>query len=256
MRRKGSILLESLLTLPLLMLLFLSVLQFAQIWTARQQLTYAAFCATRAIMAVPPAEQQAAADKAARLALAWWCLAGDPSAPLADDGTDLTRTVHVGTLTPKSGKMGTLVRGDTQVSMGGGRPREGEISIPGWGAIPGSDSANLRVSTKIVEGGASLPIAAVTVNFKMALLVPIVGQIVSWGTNRAFGSAEDSAGVYRHMRGGWSGHETVLGRGGRRISRRHARYGENGAFPFVEMEETCVLPMPYSTARFPAGGFR
>ncbi len=73
--KRGSILAETVLVLPLLLLLIFGVIQFALIWTAKQMTAYAAFCATRAIMVVPSGEQQKAAQDAAEVALSWMCMA-------------------------------------------------------------------------------------------------------------------------------------------------------------------------------------
>ena len=75
--RRGSILMETVLVLPLLFLLIFVIIQFAHIWIAKQMTAYAAYCATRAIMVVPPSEQQNAAENAAKVALAWICIADD-----------------------------------------------------------------------------------------------------------------------------------------------------------------------------------
>ena len=74
-RRRGSILAETVLVMPLLLLLIFGIIQFAQICMARQFVVYAAACAARAMTVVQPSEQDDAADKAAKLALSWLCLA-------------------------------------------------------------------------------------------------------------------------------------------------------------------------------------
>ena len=86
-RRRGSVLAETVLAMPLLLLLIFGVLQFALVWTARQMVSYAAFCAARAAAVVPPGEQKSAAEKAARLALAGMSLADkDGDAPVTVPG--------------------------------------------------------------------------------------------------------------------------------------------------------------------------
>ena len=54
MKRRGSILMEFVIVAPLVLILVSFILQFAHIWIARQVTAYAAYCATRAILAVPP----------------------------------------------------------------------------------------------------------------------------------------------------------------------------------------------------------
>ena len=62
---KGSMLLETVLVMPLLYVLIMAVLQIAHIWTARQVALYAAYAATRATLCVAPAEAQKTARSAA-----------------------------------------------------------------------------------------------------------------------------------------------------------------------------------------------
>ena len=225
--RQGSILMEFVLVAPLILLLVSFVLQFAHIWTARQMTAYAAYCATRAAMVVPPDEQTAAAQKAAELACSWMALVGQ-------DG------------------------GDGSVK---------NIAIPGWGTIPGSDSAEVRVAeTEVVPGynGTGDPVIAVTVKFKFPLVLPLAGRMVSWAANRSVGEGLEKFDYGHHeMTGGnnpgWAGQEVVMNasgndevRGDAHDSSRHT----DGKYPFITLTETCVLPMPYSTARFPSNGFR
>ena len=87
-RRCGSILAETVLVMPLLLLLIFGIIQFAQIWMARQFVVYAAACAARAMTVVQPSEQADAADKAAKLALSWLCLA-ETDSERAGDGVEV-----------------------------------------------------------------------------------------------------------------------------------------------------------------------
>ena len=193
-RRCGSILAETVLVMPLLLLLIFGIIQFALIWTAKQMTAYAAFCATRAIMVVPPAEQQKAAEDAAKAALSWMCIA---------DGGAGARVV-----------------------------------IPGWGAIPGSGSADSRVTANILPNGdgTSDPIAAVKVKFKYPLLIPgmSVNKIIG---NSKRGQLVSSSDFYGNL-------NTLA-----------SKPDEISGWPYIELIETCVLPMPYSTKNFPTGGF-
>ena len=69
--RHGSVLMEFLLVFPIIMLLVSMLLQFAQIWIARQITAYAAYCATRATLTANDSEQVFAAEEAARSVCAW-----------------------------------------------------------------------------------------------------------------------------------------------------------------------------------------
>ena len=131
---------ETVIVMPIMLLLIFGIIQFAHIWIARQMVAYAAFCATRAIMVVPPdsndgegeeREQTNAAEKAAEMALSWINFAGSDGNP---------------------------------------------VMIPGWGAVGGSEtsSSEKRIKVQIVSKGSETdkPVAAVQVTFKFPLMIP------------------------------------------------------------------------------------
>lgn len=225
MKRRGSILMEFVMVAPLVLLLVSFILQFAHIWTARQIAAYAAYCATRAVMAVPPGEQEDAAKKAAELACSWMSLVG----------------LH-----------------------GGDGDDEDNVAIPGWGVIPGSDSAGVRVKdTKVLEDGTGRPVVSVMVKFKFPLVLPLAGRMTSWWVNKPYEKI-DSLDYGHHRMGeerprGWAGQEVVMNERGEAEERGEAHNMSrqtDGKYPFIVLTETCVLPMPYSTSRFPKHGYR
>ena len=140
--RRGSILMETVLVLPLLFLLIFGIIQFAHIWIAKQMTAYAAYCATRAIMVVPKPEKQAAAQNAAETALSWINLAD------AGNGDEIT--------IPGWGKIGGS--GKSRHEDGAANPRV-EIEI-----IKDRDSSRLD--------GEKSRVAAVEVKFRFPLLMP------------------------------------------------------------------------------------
>ena len=56
--RKGTMLMEFVLTMPILFMLIMLVIQFAQVMLARQMVAYAAFCSTRSMLCSKPSEWQ------------------------------------------------------------------------------------------------------------------------------------------------------------------------------------------------------
>ena len=167
---------ETVIVMPVLLMLIFGIIQFAHIWTARQMVAYAAFCATRAIMVVPPGEQDETAQNAAEVALSWINLVDD-----------------------KNGN---------------------EVTVSGWGKIggsglsPESDLDGKRVKATVLSDGRNEEVAVVEVTFYFPLIIP--GMAV----NKIIGNATQIDG-----------------------------------WPYIELKETCVLPMPYSTERFPTGAF-
>jgi len=67
----GSILMETVIVLPLLVALIFGALQMAHIHTARQVVSYAAYAAVRATLPVEAGKEKQAAEKAARRVLCW-----------------------------------------------------------------------------------------------------------------------------------------------------------------------------------------
>lgn len=247
---------ECVLVFPLMLLLISMVLQFAHIWTARQITAYAAYCATRAIMAVQQDEQEDAAGRAAQLACSWMTLVGVPGQQ-ASVSNSTWRTVHVGRLHGLK-----EIPDSATISLDDGAPHPNEVLIPGWGSIPGSDSVDQRVDVEIVENGKDQPFAEVTVHFKFPLVLPLVGRMISLFVNKenANRAQDGSYGDPARGRGSrWygeeNGDETVLDEQGRAITRKGHRWADEGKFPFITLTETCVLPMPYSTANFPRRGY-
>ena len=198
--RRGSVMMETVIVMPILLFLIFVIVQFAHIWTAKQMVSYAAFCATRAITVVPPGEQHAAALNAAKMALSWMCLVD------RDEGSDA------------------------------------RVTVPGWGEIPGARSVGNRVGIAVMQSGVSnnVPVAAVSVTFRFPLLISAmaVNKVLGMAASNAPTSMDDGEyGFYANL------------------DRMAGNPGEIDGWPFVTLSETCVLPMPYSTARFPTGGF-
>lgn len=209
--RRGSILMETVLVLPLLFLLIFGIIQFAHIWIAKQMTAYAAYCATRAIMVVPKPEKQAAAQNAAEIALAW--------INLADDHKRL-------------------------------RWNKNEVIIPGWGKIGGSgesrdanDAIIKRIKVEVKENGEDSRVAAVTVTFQFPLMMPgmAVNKII------ATAAADDTWSFLNHS----SEHSEFY----RDLNEAAGIPDLIDDWPHIEIKQTCVLPMPYSTELFPTGAF-
>jgi len=70
-RYRGSILMETVIVLPLLTALIFGALQMAHIHAARQVVSYAAYAAVRATLPLAEKEEKQAAEKAARRVLCW-----------------------------------------------------------------------------------------------------------------------------------------------------------------------------------------
>ena len=260
-RRRASVLMEFLLVFPIILLLVSMLLQFAQIWIARQITAYAAYCATRATLCVGTGEQDRAARHAAESVCAWMCLAGLST----DDEAETQAMTHDPLNWNKYHDLTDEVANDDTINEDVSAPRSYEHNIPGWGSVPGSSSRHVRVDIAVLQGGGSENYAAVRVKFKFPLLLPLAGKIISWAARPdadADPSTYDDAtgewtGDYYSIHSGWhEGKEYVMGDDGNGAERSYATYGEDGKFPYIELTETCVLPRPYLTTNFKGGRYR
>ena len=226
-------LMECVLVLPIQLLLVMGVVQFAQIWTARYVTSYAAYCAARATLSSSHLDHQSAAEAAAKRVCAWVNLA------------DLPERL-----------MSSRASGD----------HEGELLVPGWGAIPNSASIDRRVDVilgfvdrEADRAGRSSGVTVATVKFRFPLVMPLAGSMISWLAKHGSGASGKSTAEYRLV-SGWTGEAEVLDDEKSRIARRakdgsvKMNYMEQGVFPYIELKETCVLPLPYSTCQLPRSG--
>ena len=82
---RGSILMETVIVLPLLVALIFGALQMAHIHAARQVVSYAAYAAARATLPVEEKLEKDEAEKAARRVLCWLVAMPDPDAGAVKD---------------------------------------------------------------------------------------------------------------------------------------------------------------------------
>ena len=208
--RRGSMLMEFVLTMPVLFMLAMIILQFAQIWVVRNMVAYAAFCSARSMLSCNPAEWAAKNSKengayqAARRVLAWVTIMGTSETRNLrdyDEGHLSFGAGHFSDIKDKSTpSFITAVYGSSQTK---------DVLVPGWGQISQSNSIDIRldVTPSVVQG----KYACAEVKFKFPLLTPVAAEIIAQG---------DLDGA-----------------------------------PYIELKETCVLPLPYSTAKLPLNAY-
>lgn len=209
---------ETVLVMPILLLLIFGILQFAHIWMARQMVAYAAFCATRAIMVTRSVETSDMTFE-------------DPGETgVVEDGVDEQWFF--------AQKAAEVALSWINLADGG---RQDEVSVPGWGAVVGSGSSTggQRVTVAILSrgydaGGDNPPCAAVQVRFLFPLMIPgmAVNKIIATAVQS--GSVVAPSGDFYADLNKAAGSPTLI-----------------DGWPYIALEETCVLPMPYSTRNFP-----
>lgn len=73
--RTGSILMETVLVMPLFLAMVMGALQFAHIYIGKQIVNYAAFSAARSTLSAKAGDEQTKAEEAAKRVLSWLILA-------------------------------------------------------------------------------------------------------------------------------------------------------------------------------------
>ena len=196
--RIGSVMMEFVIAMPVLVVLVMLVVQFAQLWTVRQMVSYSAFCAARSTLSANPAEWSSAKPKAGRC-----------------DHAAAARVL-------------------SWVALFGSGAGAGGKDVPGWGEIPESDRIDSRIEVKSEHVAGQY--ASSTVVFKFPMLVPVAGQMISFLAKRpADGSrymGMDSPSLM------WSGEEELF-----------------DGVPYIELTETCVLPLPFDPAAQPQNSY-
>ena len=138
MKRRGSVMLEAVVVLPLFIFIVFFFVQSAFVWTARQMTVYAAYCAARAALVYNPTDYSVGGGVAKRAAcevLGWISFSHKGSSP---------------------------VKIPTQT---------GEYSLPA------SDGIGDQVSVSITENSGELPAVTAAVDFKYPLIIPLGGLL-------------------------------------------------------------------------------
>lgn len=231
-------LMEFVLSMPVLVMLIMLVVQFAQIWTVRQCVAYSAFCAARSILCASPVDsmnsdwRQNCAFHAARRVLAWVTIAGTQSSASL-------RHYDTGNIASGSSDYADISDTSTEtfVSVIYGDLGTHDVMVPGWGQVPESNSVDLRleVETEVYPRH----YASAKVVYRYPLLIPVAGSMIGW--------------LSRHS---WRQSANVRNGG---LSKGWLQSDSNAdlidGLPFIELTETCVLPLPYSPVRLPLNAY-
>lgn len=142
--RRGSVLMEAAVCLPVLLVMILGCMQIAHIWFARQVVQYAAYASARTLLVTPD--------------------------------QDYAKAVQVG---GEAWKAAANVCSWVALSQPQGA---GKFEIPGWGGVPGSGGLEEKLELSLGQSGSSWN-PKVTVTFDFPLVMPIAGPIIGWGVN-------------------------------------------------------------------------
>ena len=238
--KRGSMLMEFVLTMPILFMLIMLIIQFAQIMVVRQFVAYAAFCSTRSMLCSNRSEWDHGGKlnncthQAARRVLAWVNIFGTPE-------TAHLRGWEEGYLSVSAGDFSDVEDSPiSYVTKIYGSKETHDVLIPGWGQILESNSVDRRLDIpsekRLVKDG---KFATSTVKYKFPLLIPVAGQMIGFFMHH---SADESQYVKsKTLMPGW----------GDSLSEDEMLDG----MPYITLTETCVLPLPYSTDSLPVNAF-
>ena len=169
----GTVLMEAIICLPVLLLLSLGVAQFAHIWYCRTIVHYAAYCGARATLTAP----NGAANEltAARSAVETVCAPIAFMNPTDEDDFSLPGVTPASSSTVNS-------------------------AIEGSGAVRFKHNNNSNHANNVLQVSVSMPSAwhrQVDVTMKVPLLIPFAGQVIGklmslWNDNAEFDIRADT----------------------------------------------------------------
>lgn len=213
--------LETVILLPVILIIIFYLLQMIFVLLAKEVTYYAAYCGARAALVYNPA--------------------------------DYADTNRVGSGGGVVGEAACTVLSWISQSVEGSEPLKIAVSEGDY-EVPRSENIRNQVSVKIVEGltlpygeeelkklnieklKEPFPIVRVTVTFKCPLLIPLGGRIFAGLANSPFQSeAKDTVSTFAE----------VVAAGAAKEDKRGWLYN------YIEVQETCSLAKPYNTATFP-----
>ena len=161
---RGSVLLEFIIVMPVLLLLIFGTVQFALILMAKQLTQYAAFNAARAAIVYNPKDYRV---------------------PNASEGK--------GFFASSGPVYQAAVTSLAFFGFSGGK-EENKVDVPGWGKVPGSGNIKNQVSigsnSQDLMEAQQIPAVKVTVNFSFPMLIPYAAEVI--GYFHAGGNPDDA----------------------------------------------------------------
>lgn len=161
MGKRGSVMLEAVLVLPIFIFIVFFFVQSTFVWTARQMTLYAAYCAARAALVYNPVDY-------------------------AGDGGVAKRAA-------------CEVLGWISFSHKGSEPIKIPVQTGDY-ILPASDDISNQVSVKIEEKSEDLPVVTATVDFKYPLIVPFGGLLFVCDSKSSGGYFADSEDGWHYLR--------------------------------------------------------
>lgn len=260
----GSIMMETVLVLPIFVMIVFFVIQMTFVWTAKQMTYYAAYCGARATLVYNPADYGATKQpdgswktggpirsgvvhQAACTVLSWisWSIGG----------VDMSGGANMMYMTSNSlNNLYNFKIGSYSVPLSSNIKNQVSVEVSEFEAIGKNNDG------KSGGGAASIdeqfPAATVRVKFRFPLFIPLGGPVVAY----FFGANQGGIKTYDEKTG-----SNAIGVGGFTAtngSQVHAKlqstgnYTESGDWKFysIDLEESCTMAKPYKTDTYPVKG--
>lgn len=162
MNRRGSVMVEAIVVLPLFIFIVFLFVQSTFVWTARQMTAYAAYCATRAALVYNPSDYKSdggVAKRAACEVLGWISFSHKGSSPIT---------------------IPTTTKGADYV-------------------LPASHGISDQVSVKVSNEDDGFPAVTATVSFKYPLIIPLGGLLYVWDSKTVGGFEADTEDGWHYI---------------------------------------------------------
>ena len=251
----GSIMMETVLVLPIFVMIVFFVIQMTFVWTAKQMTYYAAYCGARATLVYNPEDYGATKQGDGS-----WKTGGPVRSGVVHDAA----CAVLSWISWSIGGM-DMSGGSGMIYSSAGALNELNNFKIGTFSVPMSSNIRNQVTVEVSEfesignednsgGGGSIedqfPAATVRVKFRFPLFIPLGGPVVAYffGAKQGGISTADAIGV-----GGFSATNG---------SKVHANlqstgnYTESGNWKFysIVLEESCTMAKPYKTDTYPVTG--
>lgn len=272
---KGSIMLETVLVLPIFVLIIFFLIQISFVWTARQMTYYAAYCGARAALVYNPKDYHAekrndgswrtngfirkgVVHQAACTVLSWisWSIAG----------YDLTQGASLAYYNGQGVERLNFWVGNYQVPLSSNIRNQVTVFVKEFEKI--ADSSEKKEPAEIQE---QFPAVTCSVRFKFPLFIPLGGPIIAYffganddvciPTHNTVGEGEntvtidDSIGIggFRAYNGK-SVHANLVAHGNyTNVKWENEENGKKGKLEFysIALTESCTMAKPYKTDTYP-----
>ena len=210
----GAALLEFVLCFPILFVLFLFAVQFAYIMITWQVVHYSAYMGARSAMTVNNLQRKNRAEAVAKRILAVVSASPADSADAKDRAADKY------------------------------------ILLDGWGRLPNTKYLDQQVEVDIPLTDLDPRGVKCTVKFKMFLLVPVAGRIISFFAKKDK-TKEEQEWEKKLEEDSYARNPALLARYANELEVNGAGGKEKLRYQYITLTSSSVIPIPYATKFYP-----